>query len=175
MSHSVISADLPLLTRSGRTKKSISLTALIDVVFILLMFFMLTSTFIKWRKVELQTAAAGDNVVNEQEQPEPQLIIIRARTKANVSQSSTKQGREFSLLSSTLVNGKHEQKFTRLADLIAQLDPAIATVILPEPDVEVQTIINSLMQLKEADLVNVTLGNTLGDSLSTDTTIVQSE
>lgn len=179
MSSSETSENLPLLTRSSRTKKSISLTALIDVVFILLMFFMLTSTFIKWHKVELQTAVAGDEVINEQDQPEPQLIIIRESIKANIKQSAVNQDKKFSLLSSTLTNGKHEQSFTNLTELITQLDPAVATVILPEPNVEVQTIINSLMQLKKANLINITLGNTLGGSLDktlgTDTSIAKNE
>lgn len=35
-------------------KRKISLTALIDVVFILLMFFMLTTQFVKWQSIPLQ-------------------------------------------------------------------------------------------------------------------------
>lgn len=50
-----------------RRKKNISLTPLIDVVFILLMFFMLTSSFIKEKQFELRSpatnAAATDSKV----------------------------------------------------------------------------------------------------------------
>ena len=42
------------------TKKSlISLTSLIDVVFILLVFFMLTSSFVRWNYIELGTRSQG--------------------------------------------------------------------------------------------------------------------
>jgi len=115
MSNIVTNDDLPLLTRNTRKKKGISLTALIDVVFILLMFFMLTSTFIKLHKVELQTAAAGDDVVHEQKQVEPQLIIIRESNQVDNNQGDLTTAGGFSLLTSTLVDGKHEQKFTSLA------------------------------------------------------------
>lgn len=42
-----------LATRSGRKRPLISLTPLIDVVFILLVFFMLASSFQVWRAIEL--------------------------------------------------------------------------------------------------------------------------
>ena len=42
-------------TRSGRRRTLISLTPLIDVVFILLVFFMLASSFQEWRAIELVT------------------------------------------------------------------------------------------------------------------------
>ncbi|WP_349369054.1 biopolymer transporter ExbD [Salinarimonas sp.] len=49
----------------GRRRALISLTPLIDVVFILLVFFMLTSSFLDWRSIELDAparAAAGTSV-----------------------------------------------------------------------------------------------------------------
>ncbi|MEO0993621.1 MAG: biopolymer transporter ExbD [Pseudomonadota bacterium] len=42
-----------------RRRLRISLTPLIDVVFILLVFFMLASSFLDWRSVELTAAPAG--------------------------------------------------------------------------------------------------------------------
>lgn len=51
-----------LATRRGRRRPLISLTPLIDVVFILLVFFMLASSFLDWRAIDLDTpqaAAAG--------------------------------------------------------------------------------------------------------------------
>lgn len=44
-------------TRPGRRRTLISLTPLIDVVFILLVFFMLASIFQDWRAIELVTPA----------------------------------------------------------------------------------------------------------------------
>ena len=42
-----------------RRRRAISLTALIDVVFILLLFFMLTSTFTHWKAIELEAPQAS--------------------------------------------------------------------------------------------------------------------
>lgn len=42
-----------------KRRKRLSMTSLIDVIFLLLLFFMLTSTFSKFGEVELTTAAAG--------------------------------------------------------------------------------------------------------------------
>jgi biopolymer transport protein ExbD len=48
-----------LLEVTPRTSQSISITPLIDVVFILLLFFMLSSTFSKTKQLELEAAAPG--------------------------------------------------------------------------------------------------------------------
>jgi len=42
---------------AGARRRGISLTPLIDVVFILLVFFMLASSFLDWRHIALQTPA----------------------------------------------------------------------------------------------------------------------
>ena len=47
-----------------RVKRSISLTPLIDVVFLLLVFFMLASTFLKFGTVKLETAGAAGGVAD---------------------------------------------------------------------------------------------------------------
>ncbi|MGJ3256570.1 MAG: ExbD/TolR family protein [Alcanivorax sp.] len=49
-----------LASLSRRRKSPISLTPLIDVVFILLVFFMLASSFMDWRSLSLDTSAAGE-------------------------------------------------------------------------------------------------------------------
>jgi len=46
-----------LSNRRGRRRPLISLTPLIDVVFILLVFFMLASSFLDWRAIDLDTPA----------------------------------------------------------------------------------------------------------------------
>ena len=50
------------LTGPVRVKRSISLTPLIDVVFLLLVFFMLASTFLKFGTVKLETAGSAASV-----------------------------------------------------------------------------------------------------------------
>ena len=44
---------------AGRRRELISLTPLIDVVFILLVFFMLASSFLDWRSIELNAPGAS--------------------------------------------------------------------------------------------------------------------
>lgn len=50
---------------NDRRRALISLTPLIDVVFILLVFFMLASSFLDWRAVELSTAEAASTASAE--------------------------------------------------------------------------------------------------------------
>lgn len=49
----------PRLNERGRPPLRISLTPLVDVVFILLVFFMLATSFLDWRAIRLGTASAG--------------------------------------------------------------------------------------------------------------------
>lgn len=63
-----------LLEVTPRAPQSISLTPLIDVVFILLLFFMLSSTFSKTKQLELQTTAPGS--VQSSETEHNQLLLL---------------------------------------------------------------------------------------------------
>ncbi|MEF8794620.1 ExbD/TolR family protein [Thiohalorhabdus sp.] len=60
------SAPAKLAGKQARRKPVISLTPLIDVVFILLVFFMLASSFMDWRSLSLDTSAAGEPAPAEQ-------------------------------------------------------------------------------------------------------------
>lgn len=48
-----------------KRKQAISLTPLIDVVFILLLFFMLSSSFIQWRQIKLPASTEAEKTSNE--------------------------------------------------------------------------------------------------------------
>lgn len=65
---------LKLAEKQTRRKTIISLTPLIDVVFILLVFFMLASSFMDWHAISLDTAPAARTAVAE---TEPLLIAVR--------------------------------------------------------------------------------------------------
>lgn len=54
-----MTAPSPFLTRPARRRPLVSLTPLIDVVFILLVFFMLASSFLDWRMLEVNVPAPG--------------------------------------------------------------------------------------------------------------------
>lgn len=49
------------MLKKVRRRKRITLTPLVDVIFLLLLFFMLTSTFSRFSEVPLSTAGAGGN------------------------------------------------------------------------------------------------------------------
>jgi len=57
----------------GRRRSLIGLTPLIDVVFILLVFFMLASSFLDWRAVTLEPAITGNAAV---ETPPTAIAVI---------------------------------------------------------------------------------------------------
>ncbi|MCB9958292.1 MAG: biopolymer transporter ExbD [Rhodospirillaceae bacterium] len=48
------------LSTAGRARSLISLTPLIDVVFILVIFFMLASSFVDWRSIEVASRAGAE-------------------------------------------------------------------------------------------------------------------
>ena len=61
-----------MATRSRRTRASISLTPLIDVVFILLIFFMLASSFRNWHTLHLDVSPPG---AADQSREEEALLV----------------------------------------------------------------------------------------------------
>lgn len=67
-----------LKTSQPRRKQLISLTPLIDVVFILLLFFMLTSTFVTWHTVDTPLPAPDkQNVAEQDEDKKPLTFRLR--------------------------------------------------------------------------------------------------
>ncbi len=126
-----------------RRRLVISLTALIDVVFILLMFFMLTSSFVKVRSLEMQAPVASDS----QETPEPELLLI------NSSGAISRFGGE--------QLASHYQQLD--AQALAQLEPGKAIVLVPAASVSVQALVTTLESLKAAGF-NASLGDSQPDS-----------
>jgi biopolymer transport protein ExbD len=123
-----------------RRKQSISLTALIDVVFILLMFFMLTSSFTKFSAVEMQSSLAASTASDSK----PQLLQLTPDGK--LSSASTALG------SSSMAELLTDEA------LINDLDANMPTVLLPAPDVQVQVIVDALSRMKTLGFTQVTLG-----------------
>ncbi|QHJ10477.1 hypothetical protein FX988_00691 [Paraglaciecola mesophila] len=115
-----------------RRKQSISLTALIDVVFILLMFFMLTSSFTKFSAVEMQSSLAASTASDSK----PQLL--RLALDGQLSNEQT-----MALTDSALTS---------------DLDISMPTVLQPTPDTQVQVIVDALSRMKTLGFTQVTLG-----------------
>lgn len=126
-----------------RRRLVISLTALIDVVFILLMFFMLTSSFVKVRSLEMQAPVASDS----QETPEPELLLI------NRSGAISRFGGE-------QLAGHYQQLD---AQALARLERGKAIVLVPAASVSVQALVTTLETLKAAGF-NASLGDSQADS-----------
>ena len=67
---------MPLNLDQPRKKQLISLTPLIDVVFILLLFFMLTSSFVAWRTLDTPLAAPFADTPQESNQQDPVIFEL---------------------------------------------------------------------------------------------------
>ena len=73
---------MPLNLSQPKRKNAISLTPLIDVVFILLLFFMLTSSFVPWRIVDTPLSMTPDTPKSEEEKDN--IILTLKQNDAQV-------------------------------------------------------------------------------------------
>ncbi|RKT47149.1 ExbD/TolR family protein [Thiocapsa rosea] len=117
-------------------RRLISLTPLIDVVFILLVFFMLASSLIRWHAVEMgapASATAGTPVVGSwlvRVQPEGIDLNAEAIAAANLA----------------------ERVATRIGE-----DPSQRILIQPAPGVSLQQLVDVLDLLRDAGARHLTL------------------
>ncbi len=119
-----------------RRRSAISLTPLIDVVFILLLFFMLSSQFMQWRQVTLSSAShQGDN-------PAVNLFTIEVLNNQGLIEFEGQQG-VFTELAGL------QNKIGSEADALFVIDVA--------PDVTTQSVIDLLDQLKLAGAQHISL------------------
>ncbi|MEE2733170.1 MAG: biopolymer transporter ExbD [Pseudomonadota bacterium] len=133
-----------LLFRSRR--RAISLTALIDVVFILLMFFMLTSSFQQWGTLSLQPVVSSPG-----EEPADPLLVTLSEQGALAL-----DGKGWQLADFRQLDGRHQNWF----------DPQQAVIVLPEAAVPVQDVIELLDRIRSLGVANVNYGGVvrLGDA-----------
>lgn len=122
----------------------ISLTPLIDVVFILLVFFMLASSFAQWRTADVQVAESGA----AGQDPRP---VLRLTLQAN---------------GGVAIAGKPlawEQAVGELRVRTAA-EPRLALQLAPEPGVPLQQTLSTLENLRDAGFAGFALGeNPKGD------------
>ncbi|MGH1542242.1 MAG: ExbD/TolR family protein [Arenicella sp.] len=123
---------------SKRKPKPIGLTALIDAVFILLLFFMLSSTFVQHNSITLNTT---QNSHIEQSDVKPQLLILNNDGSVALFQESIRP------VSPTT--------------LLKRLNPLEPVVVLPVADVTVQKIVSLLSQIESSGFNLVSLGQTI--------------
>lgn len=117
-----------------RRRQLISLTPLIDVVFILLVFFMLASSFLDWRMIPLSTPAQ----TRAQSTVQPLVIRIDA-------------GRQLSVEGDVLALRELDVRIRR----VLAGDPQRPVRVQPESTVPVQTVVTVLDRLAEAGVTDV--------------------
>ncbi len=122
-----------------KRKQAISLTPLIDVVFILLLFFMLSSSFIQWRQIKLPASTEAEKTSNE-------LVIV----------SLLSGGELFSF------EGK-QHKVSDMNSLMALVNqnPDAVYALEVEKQVTTQALIRLLDNLKLAGAKQVSLAGVL--------------
>jgi biopolymer transport protein ExbD len=122
-----------------RRKNPVSFTALIDVVFILLMFFMLTSTFSKEHSIALKKSQAMAAPIQTEA---PQLLLAY-------------ENGSFEFFNTALT------KLEILSELTALADVDKTVTILPAAEMQVQNIVVLLEALKATGFKKVNLGEPL--------------
>ncbi len=115
----------------------ISLTPLIDVVFILLIFFMLASSFIDWRALDLRLAGGSDTA---QSSGSALVIVLRAHGSFTVGGEAS--SREAAV----------EAVRTGLAD-----KPDLAVILRPEAEVSLQEALDLMDSLKAVGARDIAL------------------
>lgn len=119
----------------AQKRKAISLTPLIDVVFILLLFFMLSTSFIRWKEITISSAQGST---------ESTRSIVKVEL---ISES----GR-------FLVNGtKYESDDLESVNQIIQLQPDSVFAIAASPKISTQALIDLLEHFKQAGAQHVSL------------------
>jgi biopolymer transport protein ExbD len=124
------------LHATPRRKSIIGLTSLIDVIFLLLLFFMLTSTFLRFTGFDLSVAAAGGDA------PAPKAILM-VHVKPDGALSLNGQSVATSELNAALV------------DFMAR--GVKHAVLRPRGEVAVQTLVETLELLQTTQLTSVSL------------------
>jgi biopolymer transport protein ExbD len=129
---------MQLNLQPAKRRKALSLTPLIDVVFILLLFFMLTSSFIKWHNMELAVSKPSNSSVQSSDQP-PLIFIL------NEAGELFLKGQLY-----------HEKDNASLAQLIEE-NRDTSVILLTTDQVNVQQIISTIDRLKGLGAESVSL------------------
>ncbi|MEQ8335561.1 biopolymer transporter ExbD [Nisaea sp.] len=123
-----------------RPTAEISLTPLIDVVFILLIFFMLASSFLDWRAIGLKTAKLGNMAGAASEGS----VLVKLRADGDY-----------------LVSGERMSRagFADRLQALAGRAPKPRIVVEAETGVPVQALVRTVDMAAEQGLTDVTLAS----------------
>jgi biopolymer transport protein ExbD len=128
-----------------RKKNRISLTPLIDVVFILLLFFMLSSTFTKWRKVDMPLFVNDGEQSSMQQEKQHRWVL-----KAN---------------DGTVWFGAQQIRLSDSSSIenIVQRDPEYLFLIDAQAGVNVQSLLTLADQLKRHGAEQVSIAQVFSE------------
>ncbi|MCR9241667.1 MAG: biopolymer transporter ExbD [Rhodobiaceae bacterium] len=129
-----------MVLRQPRSKLVLSLTPLIDVVFILLIFFMLASQFVDWRQIKLTPQAQFSEAVGE----EQTLSLILQNDGSFMLDGQAVEGLQLAI-AALISHGKNRTVF-----------------IEPEEDVEIQSVIDMIEALNASGFTKVQLSDAVG-------------
>ena len=119
------------------TPRLIALTPLIDVVFILLIFFMLVSSFLDWRAVDLRLAGGPSDA-----EAQGEVLVVRLLADGSFA-----------------LNGEAvtlEEIQERVAVQISR-NPVLAVIVRPEAGVTLQHAVDMLDLLKRGGATGISL------------------
>lgn len=121
--------------RKARRRRAISMTPLVDVIFLLLLFFMLSSTFTRFAEVELSSGGSG--AVSAAEQPlflqlSPDRIMLNGAPVAMDALAEALRGGEDGTTRPLLVALRGQVTAQRLTDLLVALRgvPGVQATVL---------------------------------------------
>jgi biopolymer transport protein ExbD len=126
------------ISEPGQIRKPIPLTPLVDIVFLLLMFFMLSSTFTKFSTLDVATAAGNATAQGGKAFPGI-IIIVNAQGRLTVNGSPVTQA----------------QLSVQLDELEAQ--GAKQAALRAGPDATVQDLVSALEAAKRSRLTGITV------------------
>lgn len=114
------------MLRRQRARRRLSMTSLIDVIFLLLLFFMLSSTFSKFSEVELASGAGGGTPSDNpplflQLGPETLRLNATETTISNLTNAPYFQDLDPSAPRTLLVSMQKDVTAQRLTDLLVAL------------------------------------------------------
>lgn len=128
---------LPLHFNGGKRKSLVNLTPLIDVVFILLLFFMLASSTQVW---QLLTVSSG--VLGHAAQSTDASLLISLKTGGSI-----------------YINGRHINEASLYAEIARHVKtyPDAQVLLAPQPGISLQTVINLLEKISDTGAAHVRL------------------
>ena len=127
-----------LVLHQPRRRAVISLTPLIDVVFILLVFFMLASSFLDWRSIKLDTVLPPPSARQVTDQRPLLLSVTAEQTRLN--------GESLSM----------DELLPRLQQRL-DADPNAVVRVQPLGDTPLQVVVGVLDELKIAGITRLTM------------------